>query len=279
MGRRRRGRPRIKRAVIVGIDQYQVNGLDLNGCVNDARDFYRIIKKYYGFKKKYVKVLLNSDATKDNILTELDNMIARTKNKQEAVYYQSGHGAQMVDKNGDEIDRLDEVVIPHDYAGYNASTQQLVNVISDDEIANIFKNLRENAYLSMICDTCYSGGAARGVGNKTLVTPTGLLSTKDLDVSHFGVKDSHPASQRHVLLSGCREGEYSQEFYHPKYGYRGVLTYFVCRNLYRYRRAGIPMNQLFSRIYRKVKENGFDQNPTLQGMPSLLQRGALGGRR
>jgi len=191
--RRRRGKPRIKRAVIVGIDRYQGDGLNLQGCVADALDFYKMLKKFYGFRAKNIKLLLNENATKANILANLNWMLSRTRKRQEAVYFQSGHGAQIPDTNGDETDRLDECIIPHDF-NWN-------NVIVDDEIAQIFRQLPERAYLSMICDTCYSGGAARGVGRKLIENPEAIKYT-DLPVSHFGITDSNPNIQRHVLLSG-----------------------------------------------------------------------------
>jgi len=40
-----------KRALLVGINKYQVPGADLRGCVNDAEELSEALTKFYGFKK------------------------------------------------------------------------------------------------------------------------------------------------------------------------------------------------------------------------------------
>jgi len=265
---RKRGRPRIKRAVIVGIDRYQPEEINLNGCTADALDFYRNITRWYGFAPRYCTLLLNEDATKSNIMQALSEMVSKTQAKQEAVYYQSGHGSQIEDGSGDEADHLDEVVIPYDF--------NFSNVISDDELYLCFSDLAEGGFLSMIMDTCFSGGTAKGMGTKTIQT---MKTDPLLPLVHYGVKDSNPSTQRHVLLSGCREGEYSEEFYSDKYGYRGVLTFFLGKILYNYRKRNLTWQQTLSIISNGISSHSFSQHPTLSGRQDLLVRGVVGGRR
>jgi hypothetical protein len=263
-----RGRPRIKRAVIVGINKYQHSeNIDLNGCVMDAIDFYQQLRWFYGYRGYHCKLLLNEDATKDNILDALDWAVRRTKARQEVTYFHSGHGSQVADLNGDESDHLDEVIIPNDFNGSN--------VINDDELYSVFQNLDPLGYLNMVCDTCYSGGTNKGVGSKTI--SMGYVD-KTLPVSHYGVKDVDKTTQRHVLLSACREGEYSQEAYLGKWGWRGIFSFFLCRHLYNYRRMNLSWVDIYSSIYGKVKGNGFTQNPIVVGSRSLLDRTVVGGR-
>lgn len=271
---RRRGRPRIKRAVIVGIDEYQVNdgNINLKGCVNDARDIYNNLRRFYGFKKKHIKFLSNSEATKQNILDALTWMITRTRPKQEAVYFHSGHGSQVVDTSGDEVDRLDEVVIPYDF--------NWTNIISDDDIAKIFKQIGSRAHLTMICDTCYSGGMAKGLTDTHKVIPMVIREENaPYSLNQFGVRNTKLSDQKHLLLSACREGQYSEEFYHPKFGWRGVFSFFFGRHLYNYRRTQWSIAQIYERVNRKIDMNGFVQNPTLFGPTAEMRRTTVGGRR
>jgi len=274
---RRRGRPRYKRAVVVGINNYQAGGSNINleGCVPDAVAFYKTLVKFYRFRKKHVKLLLNENATKQNIMNALNWMLRKTKKKQEAVYFHSGHGSQVADVNGDEEDKLDECIIPYDF--------NWENVITDDDLFTVFKQLPKNGYLSMICDTCYSGGLHKGlnlVGRHGKLLPLPIAEKhRNLPVSHYGVKDKSPGTQRHILISGCREGGYSEEFYHPTEGWRGVLTFYIVRHLWKYRKKGLTFAQLFSRIQNKIAVNGFVQSPTILGMETLRNRGVFGGRR
>lgn len=263
-----KGRPRIKRAVIVGINTYQCSeNINLNGCVMDAIDFYQQLRWFYGYRGYHCKLLLNEDATKENILDALDWAVRRTKARQEVTYFHSGHGSQVEDISGDESDHLDEVIIPHNFNGNT--------VINDDELYSVFKNMDPLGYLNMVCDTCYSGGAYKGIGKKTI--DMGFVN-KNLPISHYGVKDKDVNSQRHVLFSACREGEYSMEANLGRWGWRGIFSFFLCRHLYNYRRSGLSWREIYSSIFGKVKGNGFSQNPVLLGQSNLLERTVVGGK-
>ena len=41
-----------KRAVLIGINRYQIPGADLSGCVNDVKNLSEALKTYYGFTDK-----------------------------------------------------------------------------------------------------------------------------------------------------------------------------------------------------------------------------------
>ena len=41
-----------KRAVLIGINKYQVPGADLQGCVNDVKNLKGALTTYYGFADK-----------------------------------------------------------------------------------------------------------------------------------------------------------------------------------------------------------------------------------
>ena len=52
-----------KRAVLIGINKYQVPGADLQGCVNDVKNLSGALTTYYGFAKK-ITTLTDAQATK-----------------------------------------------------------------------------------------------------------------------------------------------------------------------------------------------------------------------
>lgn len=39
-----------KKALLIGINHYQISGNDLRGCVNDVKSMTATLKKYCGFK-------------------------------------------------------------------------------------------------------------------------------------------------------------------------------------------------------------------------------------
>jgi len=138
-----------KRALLVGIDKYNLPGANLNGCVNDVWDVYDLLTKNYSFDPDDVRVVIDERATFENIEERLRWLIDVTEAGDEAVFYHSGHGSQVRDRSGDElVDRLDECLITHDHLWDNP--------FIDDILYDIFKQLDSKAFLTVIVDTCLS---------------------------------------------------------------------------------------------------------------------------
>ena len=57
-----------KKALCVGINDYPYAGSDLNGCVNDAQAWAELLTDHYGFPSSDVTLLLDSQATKANVM-------------------------------------------------------------------------------------------------------------------------------------------------------------------------------------------------------------------
>ena len=70
-----------RRALCVGINLYPLGGgaSNLKGCVNDANAWANLFISRFGFSRENIKLLLDSDATRKNILEALRDMIARSK--------------------------------------------------------------------------------------------------------------------------------------------------------------------------------------------------------
>ena len=94
----------MKYALIVGIDKYKNPNSNLKGCVNDARDMWRMLNGK-GFKE--IVTLYDESATKENIQTSLKNLISKLKEK-DSWFIITVAGVQLKDTNNNEIDGLDE---------------------------------------------------------------------------------------------------------------------------------------------------------------------------
>ena len=66
-----------KRALLIGINKYQIPGADLRGCVNDVKDLSAALVEFYGFKKRDIKVLLDGAATKKAMQAGITDARAR----------------------------------------------------------------------------------------------------------------------------------------------------------------------------------------------------------
>ncbi len=82
------------------------------------------------------------------------------------VIHYSGHGQQIFDDNGEEIDGLDEAIVPYDAWVKYTHNYKGENHIRDDEIGNILANFRnklgKDGQLLMLLDSCHSGSSTRG---------------------------------------------------------------------------------------------------------------------
>ena len=152
-GKRREGR-----ALLIGIDRYR-HVSPLIGTVNDARAMQAYVSSHLGFDDGDVKMLLDGEATRDNILgTMAEWLIAGTREGDDVFLYFSGHGFQQRDENGDESDRLDETLVPVDVTVDGDGVPR--GMITDDEMAALLAQL-PGRRVQVVIDACHSGTSDR----------------------------------------------------------------------------------------------------------------------
>ena len=67
---------RTRRALVIGIDTYAVKPLD--GCVADAELMAQLLRDRFAFEPSNIRTLLNGDASRDAVLSELDALVDLT---------------------------------------------------------------------------------------------------------------------------------------------------------------------------------------------------------
>lgn len=146
----------MKKALIVGINDYAPTGSggpDLNGCVNDARDFANTLV-ICGFHPFQIRILTNQNAHRANIINQLTSLVNNSVKGDSIVFYYSGHGTRVANIGTDyEVDGLDEAICPHDF--------MTAGIIRDDEFKNIFSKLKAGVNLEVVFDCCHSGTGTR----------------------------------------------------------------------------------------------------------------------
>lgn len=147
----------------IGINKYKNPNLDLNYALDDAESFLKLVKTKGKklFSKTQVYDLFNEEATKENILSTLDEIAANARPQDVFFFYYAGHGS-MVDGNfyfipTESVRLYDLDLLSND--AVNAATLQ-------QKFANIsaLKQL-------VVLDACQSGGstellAVRGAGEE-----------------------------------------------------------------------------------------------------------------
>jgi len=134
-----------KSALLVGIN-YTKTPNELYGCINDIKNIGKLLTQK-GYTCTMLTDLTPIRATKNNILNALKQLLTNAKDGDTLFFHYSGHGTNTLDRNGDELDRRDEMICPCDY-----------NLISDDELNQIIRlHLKPNVTLFALFDSCFSG--------------------------------------------------------------------------------------------------------------------------
>jgi hypothetical protein len=258
-----------KRAFCVGINDYPYDGSDLNGCVNDANAWADLLITHFDFPRSDVKVILDSEATKANMVAGIKELLAGAGSGDVLVFTNSSHGTYRAETGGDEP-TYDEALCPYDVAD---------NLLLDDELRELFAGLPRGVSLTVISDSCHSGTVTRAAVGEIL---PGLRVPDDRRVRFLNpalrgeaILDNpwkarptgqlkYPESKmREVLLSGCTDKEYS---YDALIGgtYHGAMTYYALQAI-REANYKITYAQLHARLNFLLDEGGYPQHPQLEG--------------
>lgn len=266
-----------KKALCVGINDYPYDGNDLNGCVNDANAWAEILTQNFSFSPSDVKLLLDSAATRKNILDELKNLLANAKAGDQLVFTNSSHGSYVAGKDADGDEEYDEILCPYDIDA---------NHIVDDELRNLFANLPKGVNLTVILDNCFSGTATRALisdiipgfrseDNRKIRFLSPALRGLPILQNPFNAKPKsqikHPESKMNeILLSGCTDREYSYDAY---FGgkYHGAMTYYALQAM---READFQLTyaQLHQRVNYLLENQRYNQHPQLEGKSANKKR-------
>ncbi len=131
-------------ALCIGINNYS-NQNQLETAVNDATEIEEILIKDFGFPQENVKVLLDKDATKQNILKEYLTFINITAQDDKLIFFFAGHGNTLNGHHGNT-----GYLIPQD------ATNDISTWIRWDEITKS-ADLIPAKHILFILDACFSG--------------------------------------------------------------------------------------------------------------------------
>jgi hypothetical protein len=148
-------------AIVIGINKYK-KFPHLKYSVNDAREFHRHLVEVNQVPRENIWLLLDEEATLENIKSVLGTQVRRKAGKNDMVIiYLAGHGATERDAASPDEDGLEKYILP-----YNADPRDLyASALPMREVAQIFQRIGSER-LVFIGDTCYSGAS----GGRTVYT-------------------------------------------------------------------------------------------------------------
>lgn len=268
-----------KRALLIGINQYPKLPADkqLHGCVNDVELMASILKGRFGFPAGNVKLMRNAEASRENILAQMDTLVADTAENDIVALVYSGHGSQMRDREGDEADGWDETIVPSDSG---RGTQPNRDITDDEIYLRLLQLTKKTPFVTLLFDCCHSGTISRdafGEGSRwiepddrpdqdlppVLDLPAGLAG--ELARAVETPSGWLPVNDRYVLLAGCSDSESSYEYRAPgSTTTHGALTYFLGQALTR-ASPDTTYRDIFEQVGAQVTAERPYQHPQLEG--------------
>lgn len=242
-------------SLLIGIN-YEGTSSRLSNCILDVEHvLHYLLKDQYNIKPENI-ILMTDHArgtklcpTLRNIKNQLTNFVSLVNQSKFGYFHYSGHGSSVKDQSGDELDHMDEALVPIDYnrSGF---------LIDDDIYSLLVKPLDKDAKLVVTTDCCHSG------------TILDLPYTWKMDGTYV---INHKLSQEEldnlaqvILISGCKDTQTSADggpITVDNEG-SGALTGAFLQVLKNHN-YHITYRQLMTELTDLLKKNHFSQRPEL----------------
>lgn len=224
----------IYRALIIGNNQYRDKKgrwQPLETAVTDAKSVKNLLEKHYGFQD----ITLLENATRRDVLVELDALSRRSMSNDNVLIYYAGHGFMDAETNKG-------FWVPVDANGADKTTF-LRNSTIRDELTTIASRVKHTLLLS---DSCFSGSLLRS-GTRGI--------TPEVDPEKYYQKVANKKSVQIVTAGGV-------EFVDDNYKSSGhsPFTYFLLSELENNDKPLLTVSELSGNV-KKAVANNVDQTP------------------
>ncbi len=261
-----------KKALCVGINNFQYYpGSALQGCVNDANAMVALLKKWLGFTNTDIVKLTDAQATKDNIMKNLKEMVDGAKKGKYSylVFSLSSHGTQVPDRSGDEPDRADEAFCPYDLKSVG-NVWDPKHIILDDELHDLFVQLPSNVLLEVYLDTCHSGTGLRALDllsdrKPRWMPPPSYKAFKAVEgLRPRGLNETflEKGIIHHILWAGCKSDQTSADAYIAG-GWHGAFTYYFCKVINASKNK-LARKDVLTKVRKYLRDGHYSQTPQLE---------------
>ena len=227
-----------KKALLVGIN-YTGSSSELFGCINDVDSVKERISNENFTTIKSLTDFTIKKPTRQNILDEFKSLLVNSESGDLLFFLYSGHGSYTLDKNGDEKDRYDELLISSDFKG-----------ITDDELkAIILQYLKTDVTLFAMFDSCFSG----------TILDLKYQFLDSLNYDNYTENDKNIETIGNVfMISGCTEQQTSADSFFNNRA-QGAMTWSLLESL-KTSQTG-TWRELIKSMRDLLKTSEYDQIP------------------
>ena len=163
-------------------------------------------------------------------------------------FHYSGHGTQVQDTDGDEMDGLDEAI-------YSKNGK----IITDDEISEVLMSFPKDKTVFLVFDCCHSGSIA---DLPYIAGKTGIQLEKTQKMMRADI----------ICLSGCEDRQTSADVTEKgvSYGALSATLYNILKNM---DKKKMTWGQLYKQLVLEMSFRGYSQYPQLTSSdPSILDK-------
>jgi hypothetical protein len=155
-------------ALLIGIGKYKNRTLE--GPPYDVAALSRVLAAQYDFKAENIHSLVDKDAVKKRILSEIEQLTRKTEPGDRLLIYFSGHGTS-------RRDGLLALPLPHTTgalvpADFNADPSQPIEklmsqlIIGRRDLRPMLERLDQDRQVLVVFDTCFSGNTIRAIRDR-----------------------------------------------------------------------------------------------------------------
>jgi len=276
----------VKRALIIAIGDYPDSlGWGKISSTNDVPLIKRALEGQ-GFKEHYITLITDKKATKTGIVNAMNTLIRSSGKGDIVVIHYSGHGQQISDDNGDEIDKLDETLVSWDAPAYYNTGYTGEKHLRDDEFGELISALRlklgTDGQVLVFMDSCHSGTGTRGEkpavrvrgGKDPLIIPElesvlpGSLTKVEkgfgMSEAPMGTRGTGGDIALMVLFAGASFNELNYETLDEKGNGVGSLSYSITK-VFTEMDEGMTYRTLFNKVHASMSTVAPRQTPMLEG--------------
>jgi WD40 repeat protein len=228
-------------ALIIGIDNYKGQWSPLKNAVSDAKAIYQILQNKYKFD--YLKELINEQATRINIIKELEWLVQNVKPSDNLLIYYSGHG------------EFNQTLNKGYWVPVDATAASTSYYISNSDIQTFLGGIKSKHTL-LISDACFSGDIFRG---NTLSIPFEESDKYYAKVNSTSSRKAITSGGIEPVLDGGKEGH-------------SVFAYYLLKSLNGNEKKYYDASQLFDNIKIPVLNNS-DQSPQFNAIKNAGDEG------
>lgn len=227
-----------KRALLVGINYIGTQN-ELFGCINDVTSMKERITQAGFSDIRVVTDLTPKKPTRATILEEFKLLLSTSKQDDLLFFSYSGHGSYTLDRNRDETDGRDEMIVSCDLQG-----------IVDDELkALIQTHLKPGATLFAMFDSCFSGS----------VLDLKYQYLDSLNYDNYTENDKQLETQGNVfMISGCTDNQTSVDAFINNRAC-GAMTWSLLEAAKE--KTSCTWRELIKSMRDKLKTSKFEQIP------------------